>query len=260
MKRLFVLVTIFVAFLCRAQTNYLGPLNDYVFYSAGSYGSFLSPWNADALPTGGTHAEFLVYNRTNYPNNQQIYWSWPSIPPAGGGVYNFLAIDYGNYFDTSVQTPIMPKQVGSIAHLSQTFNVSLGGDTNGYDVLIDFFTTLAANNFSNRQHEVEIFLHTPAYAASYVQSVIQIGTYTDAGGRAWTVAVDKNTTPHDILFMPANKADVLVATVDIKAMLAWLIGLQWVSSAEYFNGLGFGLEVNHGTGSISINTLSTTYN
>src|SRR6185312_14175343 len=114
--------------------------------------------------------------------------------------------------------------VGSITQLSQTINLSIGGDTNGYDVLIDFFTTLAANNFTNRQHEIEVFLHTPAYAAAYVQSLLQIGTYTDASGRAWTVAVDKNASPHDILFMPANQANVLSGTVDIRAMLNWLVG------------------------------------
>jgi hypothetical protein len=265
MKCFYLWLLISTACLNQTQAAYLGPIPDDVLYTntlSGSYGSFLSPWNSAALPVGGSYSEFLVYDPTNYPNNQQIYWSWPSIPPttAPGGVYNFLAIDFGNYYGTIVPTPIMPQKLGTITHLSQAFNLTLVGDTNGYDVLIDFFTTLAPNNFSNRQHEIEIFLHTPSYAAAYVQSVTQIGTYTDSNGRAWTCAIDKNASPHDILFMPTNKADILSGTVDIRGMLNWLVGMAWCSSAEYFNGLGFGLEVNHGTGSISVNSLSTTYN
>jgi len=259
MKKLLVLFLVSVAIASQAQTNYLGPLKDKVAHAAGSYESYLSPWNTAGLPAGGTYAEFLAYDPINYPNNQQIYWSWPSTPPTSRGVYNFLAINFGNYYDGTVPVPITPKQVGSITKLSQTFNLSLSGNTNGYDAVIDLFTTARPNDFTNRRHEIEIFLHTPAYTGWYVQSVTQGGTYRDAGGRAWTVAVDMNATPQDILIMPANQSDILAATIDIKAMFAWLIRQNVMSSDEYFNGLGLGVEVNHDTGAFSINSLSTTY-
>jgi hypothetical protein len=228
-------------------------------HAQGHYMSYLAPWNKGALVEGQGYWECLAYNRETYPHGQTIAWSWPDRPPPSRGVYNFLAVNFGNYYDTVVPQPIPPKAVGDIKTLTQSFDLAISGDLDGFDVINDFFLTREPGKFDNKLFEVEIFFHTPGYSHDYARSSTQVGKIK-ASGIEWTVSIDKRAANgHDILIIPEGGADLLSHTIDIKAILDQLVAAQVLTGREYFNGMGLGVEVRRGAGTLAIKKLSTSY-
>lgn len=252
MKYILSLLALLTAVPANAQTT----VGDASAYASGSYLAYLAPFGKGLMIDGIGYSEAMIVQPGSFPANTSMLWNWPANT---NGIVNFLAIDFGDYNNTVVPTPITPKKLMNISTLNETHSLTLSGSVTGYDAIIDFFTTSAPGSNSTKQHEVEILLHTPTYAAAYVASLTPIGTYTDANGLAWTVVADKVRLPHDIIFMPANQADVLTGSIDIKAMIAWLMSKSWVGGGEYFNGLGLGIEVQQGIGAASINSFSVNY-
>ena len=241
-------------------TNSTITLSDAAAWTKGAYLAYLAPWGAGSLVQGKDYIDTLTLSGDLFPNSVTMSWRWPSTAPTASGVYNFNAIDFGNYNNTNVQTPITALQVKSIGTLNQTHSLKLGGDATKYDVITDFFLTAKAGDHSTKLFEVEVFLHTPAFSKAYVQHATGVGTYTDAQGRAWTVALDKfSGLAPNILLMPKDAGDVLKGSVDIKGMLDWLTTKGVITGNEYFNGLGMGAEVQQGSGSLVIDTFSVDY-
>lgn len=182
------------------------------------------------------------------------------MPPSGSGVYNLLAADFGDYLNTTVPVPITSKQVSSVATLIPTASVKFGGTLNDYDVIYDLFLTSGQGSGTTLEFEIEVFLHTPPYAATFVAGGSQLGTFTGSG-ITWTVAQTfGGAAGNDLLFMPSNQADVTQASVDIKAMMAFLKGLNVITGNEYFNGLALGVETQQGSGTLTIDQFSVVYN
>jgi hypothetical protein len=228
-------------------------------HAQGPYMSYLAAWNKGALIQGQDYWECLAYNPATYPHGQTIAWSWPDRPPPSRGVYNFLAVDFGNYYGTVVPQPIPPKAVGDIKTLTQSFDLAISGDLDGFDVINDFFLTRDPGKFDNKLFEVEIFFHTPRYSHDYARSSTQVGKIK-ASGIEWTVSIDKRASNgHDILIIPADGADLLSHSIDIKAILNQLVAAQVLTGREYFNGMGLGVEVRSGAGTLAIKKLSTSY-
>lgn len=234
-------------------------LLDSTNYTAGAYLAFLAPYGKGSYISGSDFAESATILASTFPNNTVISWRWPNTPPVGSGVYNLLAVDFGNYDNTTVQTPITPKQVNSISTLTQTHSISVSGSLPSFDVIDDLFLTSTSNG-TTLLFEVEIFLHTPAYAATFVSGGFSIGTFIGSG-ITWTVVQTfGGAAGNDILFMPTNQADVLLGVIDIKAMLAYLVSRSVITGSEWFNGLALGAETQQGVGGLTIHTMSEVYN
>jgi hypothetical protein len=231
-------------------------------FTKGSYFAWLAPWGAGSLQPGKDYTESLTLDPETFPARTQIRWSWPAQPPAMSmaGVYNFLAVSFGDQYGTQVQAPIPPRQVAAITALTQTHDLAIEGAPDGFDVVVDYFLTREAGKHDVHLFEVEIFLHTPAFSHDYVRSVEQVGTFTDRHARTWTVAINrKNGHGPAILFMPVGREDVLRDTIDIQAMHIWLMARGVLSGREWFNGLGLGAEVRQGNGLLVIKHFSVDY-
>lgn len=231
-------------------------LGDRQAFQSGPYTGFMSPWGAGSL-VFPAYGEAMLVDPASFPNDVMLVWNWPNAPPPSG-VYNFLAIGYGNYDNTTPQTPIVSQQVQHITTLEGTHAFSLLGNLADCDVLYDFFTTSTINGGGTQQHEISIYVHTPAYTAGYIESVPLKSSYTDANGLIWTAALNKALSPHCVLLMPTNGQDV-TNPVDLHAMLTFLMGIGWIGGGEYFNGLGFGAEVQQGVGAMAIEAFSVAY-
>ena len=242
-------------------------LTDYQPYSNGSYFAFVAPFGKGSFRYGRDYTESLTINAGSAfglgPTNATLSWSWPTN--GTGDVYSFLALDYGNYDNTTPKTPISPVQIANLSTLSQTHSVSIGGTTTGFDVITDFFLTTASGNLSTKVNEVEIFYHSPAYIQNYMSFACgqtNVGTYTDANNQAGKVCIyttaNGGTAP-DIVIAPTNNADLFSNTVDLAAMLRWLVTQGTVSNSLWFNGLAFGVEVNQQSGSAAIAAFSVNY-
>jgi hypothetical protein len=185
-------------------------------------------------------------------------WSWPTTPD--NGVYDFDAINYGDYDGTVVQNPIASTPVNNLGTLTETHSLAFSGTLEGYDAIIDMFLTTTPEDSNTNAAEIEVFLHTPTYAAQYVQSQTPVGTF-QGSGITWTVTVDHGggESGLDLLIMPSDQADVSSGTIDLKAMLQYLVSKGVLSGNLFFNGLGVGTETNYGSGSMVVNSLSVTY-
>ncbi len=235
-------------------------LSDRQPYTKGAYFAWIAPWGAGTLREGRDYSETVTIDPSGFPNQSAMRWSWPGNPPKSTGVYTFLALNFGDYYGTAVQAPIAPRRLTEITALSQTHAFEIAGTRDGYDVVTDYFLTAEAGRHERHLFEIEVFWHTPPYTKGYVESVAQLGTYTDAQGRAWTVA---KSPPGEhgpaILFMPAGAGTLKRATVDLQAMHVWLITRGVLTGREWFNGLAFGVEVRQDGGSMKVDELAMTY-
>lgn len=232
---------------------------DNTAWSHGSYLAYNAPWGAGSLVQGKDYFNTTTLNSDTMPDGAMITWKWPDIA-ASTGVYNFNAINFGNYYNTVPQTSILPSQVDCIGNLSQTINLTLGGETANFDVLTNMFLTTRPGDNSTNVYEISVFLHAPQYTIDYANWSTQIGTYTGSG-HTWNVAIGQGGTPAPtLMFVPTDTRDVLTGTIDLKGMLDYLVQQGAITGNEYFNGLGMGAEAHQGSGSLMINNFSVDYN
>ena len=224
-------------------------------YSQGAFTAFIAPFNA----AGVNYSANMTLANGSLTSGVNMTWNYGSTPTSAG-VYDFSAIDYGDYDNTTPSTPVPSSTINNIQTLTETHNLSLAGNLQGFDAIDDMFLTASPGNSSTNAAEVEVFLHTPTYSAQYVQSSTPIGTFQD-GGITWTVAKSTSNSGSypDYLIMPANQADVAIGTVDVKAMLNYLVSNGGVSGNLYFNGFALGTETQVGGGSMAVNSLSVDY-
>jgi hypothetical protein len=234
-------------------------VKDHQAYRWGSYLAYIAPFNKGALRFGRDYTESIDIAVGRFPNATVFKWDWPDVP-CPLGVYGFNAIDYGNYYNTVVSVPIAPRQVGQIHTLRATHNASFMGMLHGYDVIDNFFLTTRAGDHRTNAFEIEVFLHTPAYSVQFVRHSVRVGTF-EGSGRRWVVAVARSQAGPipDILFMPEDEADVAAGTIDLKAMLDYLVGIHLVPATLFFNGMALGVEPQRGSGSMTLNTFSVAY-
>jgi hypothetical protein len=231
-------------------------LADYQAYASGSFLAFMAPYNAGSYVYGKNYTESIIVPNGNITSGTVMSWDWGTVP-CSDGVYNFSAIDYGYYDNTVVPTPITASTINGITTITELHNLSISGDLLGFDVIDDMFLTTSPDNDNTQAFEVEVFLHTPTYSAEYVRGSTQIGTF-QGSGTTWTVAISPGAVP-DILLMPSNEADVTSGTIDLKAMLQYLVSQNVISGGLYFNGFALGTETQEGSGSMTINSLAVAY-
>jgi hypothetical protein len=233
-------------------------IGDSQAFAAGPYTAFIAPFNKGTYVYGKDYTETITLNPATFPNQTKLTWAWPNTV-AAAGVYDFSAIDYGNYYNTIPPSPIPSKTLSNIQTLMETHNISLSGSLQGYDAVIDMFLTTKPGDSSTQVYEIEIFLHTPTYTANYVNSVTPIGQM-QVSGKTWTVVIDRHPSHPDILIMPADQSDVTNWRIDVKAMLYYLIHHGIISRNLYFNGYALGTETQQGGGSMKVNSWQNVYN
>lgn len=227
-------------------------------YAAGNYMGYIAPFNKGSLLQGRDYTQSETITPGTFPNGTTLHWNWPNAR-SPNGIYTFNAIDYGYYANTAVPNPIPSKTVDSLGSLTETHSLSQSGAPQNYDVIDDIFLTKSPKDTSTMAAEVEVFLHTPDYSAQYVKGSAPIGTF-QSNGITWTVAKSSNGSAGlDLLFMPSNQADVSSGTIDLKGMLNYLVQQGAISGSWYFNGYALGAEVMQGSGSVTMNNWSTSY-
>jgi glycosyl hydrolase family 12 len=220
-----------------AAARHAGPeitLSDYQIYIAGQYSAFMAPFNAGSLLVGQGYTEAIHLNRVIFPANVVSKWNFPATP-SPNGVYGFNQLSYGSS-NNGPQTAASI-QVRNLGTLTAAHNLSMTGGVNNFDIIYDAFLT--STPYGANIDEFTVMVHTPASSGAYAKSLKQIGTFVGSGV---TWAVSQASTGGQIIFMPANGADELSATFDLKAMLNYLIAEGALTGNEYFNGIALGVE------------------
>ena len=227
-------------------------------FTKGPFTAFMAPWNKGPLRAGIDYEESLTLDPSTFPAGSRIAWAWPEAA-AHAQVRGFLAIDYGNYYNTVPEAPIRSGPVADIKSLACTHDLSVAGATSGFNVIINLFLT-ATPDPDSILFEIEVFLHTPAYAEAYMRTVESLGTFGSASGVAWTVSRDPSAAHGpDFLFRPADQRDLLAGSVDLREMLGWLAGRGAITGREFFNGLALGVEPQQRDGAMTINAFAVDY-
>ena len=234
-------------------------LADRQFYTRGSFIAYAAPWSTyfgagKALKHGVDFADEIAVQPDTFPANVGFTWHWPLTPAKHTGVYGYNALSFGSYDGGVPQTPVAPRQVKEIGALVETFSFEMARPVGDFNVLTEFFLTKKAGG--DKVAEVGFFPRPARSAVAFANAGEQLGTYADASGRAWKVAVQ--TAPAGSYYMFIPPAAVLSGSIDFKAALDFLRAKGRVTGEEWFSGLAFGIEPVTGSGSLRVRSLSVT--
>jgi hypothetical protein len=232
------------------QTDGRTILHDYDYYTKNSYIAFAGPWGAGNLVEGVDYLDTIKLWPESFSERTLIKWRWPEVPAQS--VYGFMQVSFGDYDGGNPQNPVPSKTVNDIIRLTASHSFRLSGEMENFTAIYDFFLTDVPQGTNLK--EIEVFLHTPPKAEYFVTHSTQIGSYSDKSG-TWTVALANN----DILFMPADEADIPEGEIDFKSMLNFLTSNNIISGSEYFNGVALGTEPFQGVGSINVRYFHVDY-
>jgi len=233
-------------------------LRDNQAYTKGPFTAFLAPYNRGSLVAAVDYAESFALDPARFPAGSLLAWDWPAAS-ANAPVRGFLAVDYGDYYNTNPQTPVPSSKVSDLEQLTCTRDLAITGTTAGFNVIINFFLT-ATPDPNSILFEIEVFLHLPNYARVYVEGVPPVGIFKSASGLVWNVRKDPRAAHGpDILFYLSDRSDLLVGAVDLRELLAWLTSRRVITGHEFFNGLAVGVEPQHRDGTLTVNALSINY-
>ena len=228
-------------------------------YSRGYYSAYIAPFNKGSYAFGVDYEESITLSATQFPSGSLFAWSWPEIPCAQG-VFNFSAIDFGNYYNTVVPTPITPRRVRDLVVLRETHEMTLSGELQNFDAIDNFFLSEVAGDDGTHAFEIEVFLHTPGYSENFIRHAKQIGTFTGSG-KTWIVAeaISTSAVIPDILFMPSDQADITRGTIDLRGMLDYLVSRGVIKDTLYVSGFALGTETRKGKGALDLAAFSADY-
>lgn len=235
-------------------------LADKEFYTKGNYIAYAAPWSTysgagAALKQGVDFVDEIAVQPDAFPANVEFSWHWPLTPAKSTGVYGYNALSFGSYDGGVPQSPIAPRQVKEIGTLAETFCFEMARPVGDFNVLTEFFLTKKAGG--EKVAEIGCFLRAAKSAIAFANAGEQLGTYTDASGRAWKVAVQSAPAGPYYMFIPT--APVLSGSFDFKAALDFLRAKGRLTGEEWFNGLAFGVEPVAGSGSLRVRSLSVVY-
>lgn len=222
-------------------------LSDFQFFGSGVWSAFMSPVNAPPLISGIGFTESLAINPRTIPAGTVARWQFPGTPPKSGGVYGFIAQNYGDNNGGPHTTPSV--QIKSLQALVSTHDINITGATDNYDIIYDAFLTKTP--YTDNIDEFSVSVHTNATLTDFVASIPQIGSFIGSGV-TWVVV--QSAPGGQIIFMPADKRDELSVTLDLKAMLAYLVSKGVLTGDEYFNGIALGIEPHVNGGSVTYNS------
>lgn len=236
-------------------------LGDREFFSRGDFIAYAAPWSTYEGPNAGLKqgvdfADTIVVNPGSFPADSTFTWHWPLTPPKESGVYGYNAVSFGSYDGGIPEKPIESRKVEDIKELSETFTFTMARPTGDFNVLTEFFLTEEKMG-EKKVAEIGFFLHASKSAIAFVEDGEQLGTFADAGGRKWKVAVQPAPAGPYFMFLPSD--DVPDGTVDFKAALDFLSAKGKLTGMEWFNGLAFGVEPVTGSGSLHLERLAVTY-
>jgi len=227
-------------------------IGDNTNYFKDVWTGYLAPFNKG----NATYTQSLTLYPTQFPNNSFFQWNWPPQPVDKVQITGYNAVDYGDYDYTRPPVTVPSRTLSTITTLTVSHNLTMNNPTDGNTVIYDLFLTPTPQKDDTHLFEIEVFIHSPPLAINYFNSLKQIGNVTISGIQ-WGVAF--NPSVLDILFMPTNRADIPIATIDFKIIFNYLQNQGVIKGSEYYNGHAFGVETANGAGSLLINTLTVDY-
>jgi hypothetical protein len=219
--------------------------------------AFVGDWSVstgkERLTRGPDYADSIIIDPRTFPNGSDIAWRWPDRPPQKG-VYGYLHLAYGSFAGGATKEPVAPEQVSRIRTLKTLFAVDDVRSDGQFNVLSETFVTRAKGDFSTKALEVGFLTHLSDHGREHFDKARQIGTFTDPGGRRWTVAEMNGFC----MFVPEDEP-VSSGVLHYDAAFAWLVSKGLLTGNEWFNGLAIGVEPVSGSGGLRVSRWEILY-
>jgi hypothetical protein len=237
-------------------------IGDQVAYAANGYTAWSGPWSTypggsnDDLTTPEDYENSIRVSPEHFPNGTTLKWRWPT--PGNGLVTGYLHVAAANY-DGSYEFDWTPWQVGNITTFTETVDYTLTGDTSDATVLNEFYLTTTSGDETTDAFEIAHWLHSSSDALTWFNTKSLIGTWTDPQGRSWT-ARNCGANPTGaiyIVFVPS--VDVTSGVINKKHALDWLVTQGTIPNYLWVNGTAIGVEPYRGSGSMYIESYSTSF-
>lgn len=186
---------------------------------------------------GVDYHQTLTALKSQFPRASLMEWSWPDAGSGSAFAYAYPELIYGGtpYGNPYNSVGPWPAKISAITRMNVTYDLTLGANTNSYNVLLDMYAT-ASPSTTDGSYVAEISFFPHLNDPSNLTNV-----HTFSFGDA---SVTKNGT--QISVRPCSGGaprDILAATIDLKEILLYIVSLGWLTGAEYLRGAEFGCEV-----------------
>lgn len=217
-----------------------------------------NPWNAGKLVNHKDYSQTISINKATFPNGTVLRWKWPDRSNSDN-VWGYPAVVYG--YQAGVLAPPdgrgpHPVQIKHLTMLTGSYEIRIGGDTDEFDVLWEAQLTSAPHQGQVAEFSIEP--HAPSYVRAWFADLPRKYVYKSAT-LSGTIAVTDNGSYPYIVVLPEG-GDLLSATVDIKAILDFLIAKGVLTGDEYIQGFELGAEPRKNAGMLNIVSLSYNWN
>jgi hypothetical protein len=217
-------------------------------------------WNTGNLVRGTDYTQSVTVHTGTFPNSTTIAWNFGSHM-APSNVWGYPEIIYGRQAgwwaspNGLIPTPI---QLRNLTRFLMSWNISLSGNLNLYDVLAETHFATVAHPTSSAQKATEwgLFIWSPPYCTAYLNGLSPKWNYTNSNG----ITVQITVTPDFVQILPIsvrNGTPMLIGTnFDLLGILNYCITNELIEQNYYVTGFELGVEAQQGSGTMTINSLS----
>ena len=236
-------------------------LRDRESFEVRGYSAQPLPWSVDELDScrgmvaGTDYSNSIRIEQSTFPDDVVIEWAWPPHLPLGGYFwgYNYLAFGDYNGDRPGIIAPVKVKDLHD-CFIEATYLLDSGG--HGHNVLCDIFLTGRPNDMRSVVGELGVLLFPGEDDIAFLQHGKNLGVYRDQHGewRAVNAGLNPMGVPYYVLVpQPARR---IMGKLDLRSMMAFLIGCGAFDGHVWCNGIALGVEPHQGSGRVSIQRFS----
>jgi hypothetical protein len=224
----------------------------------------------------------VMFNQviTNYPSTfprrTKIEWSYPN-QRNDASVYSYAimggyGVGSGGYF-RPLNRPA-PKKVSEFTDLSVTYDVSVTGDPNDFDFLVETFPTTASDpsppkDTNTETNEIGFLPHVPDFLWTYILTLSDHFDYSSPDGTFHAYVATRagnafTSAPPFTMIVPVTEArgrtprDMMTGrqTLPLLGVLRELVARGIMPGDSYVCGFDFGFEIGRNSGRAILNDVA----
>jgi serralysin len=220
-------------------------------FRLGDYTVLNNTWNVGSLIAGVDYTQSVTYNPTDLRHGTVFSWAYG---PDDSKILAYPEIMLGlSPWNPTAGSAAVVMQISSLRDLNLTYDVSISGQTDHFNVAYDLWLTdTPGGGPESITTEMMIWLHSgnfsPAgtkmavyHGAGFTADIWMQENFSAAPGVEWRY-----------LAVMINQ-DRLSGQIDLDGLLRFMTARGLVSGADYLTGIELGAEVNFGSGSLTIN-------